>query len=181
MANSVHYLNLFLGGGAILLLVGSFIALLLLFIGPKKNTYLAFIDKHFLPLGFLISLLASLFSLVYSEVIGFLPCYLCWYQRAFLFPMPFIFGVAIWFKERKIVKFILPLLSVGFIISVYQNFVFYFVPDSAALPCDVSGASCYRLLIPEFGGYIQIPTLSLITYLALITVALVAHFYKKED
>jgi len=180
MSDSVHYLNLFLGSGAILLQVFSAIALFLLFIGPKKNAYLAFIDKHYLTLGFIISLMASLFTLVYSEIVGFVPCYLCWYQRVFMLPLPFIFGVAIWAKDRKIVKYVLPLLSVGFVISVYQNFFYYF-GEGSALPCDASGVSCYQQLVREFGGYISIPMLALTTFIALITIVLVAHFYKKED
>ena len=66
---NVHYLNLFLGASAILLQVFSVSALLMMFFGPKKNMYLDFIDKHFLEIGFLISISASLFSLIYSEVI----------------------------------------------------------------------------------------------------------------
>jgi disulfide bond formation protein DsbB len=178
---TVHYLNVLLGIGAIALQVFSVVALFLLFFGPKKNTYLAFIDKHYLHLGFVISLLASLFSLVYSEIIGFAPCYLCWYQRVFIFPMVFLFGTAIWSKERKIVKYVLPVLSVGFVISVYQNFVYYFSVDASGLPCDASGISCYQQLVSEFGGYISIPMLALTTFFALITIVLVAHFYKKED
>ena len=179
---ATHYLNLFLGAGAVALQAGSLLALFLLFVRAdknKKNSYLEFIDLHYLKLGFLISLLAALFSLVYSEVIGFLPCYLCWYQRIFIFPLPFIFGVAIWHKDRKIVKYVLPLLLVGFVISVYQNFYYYFAP--AAGPCDASSISCYQQLVSVFGGYISIPMLSLTTFLALLTVVLVAHFYKKED
>ena len=178
---NVHYLNLFLGAGAIILQVLSVVALYLLFIGPKKNAYLAFIDKHYLKLGFIISLCASLFSLVYSEIIGFAPCYLCWYQRVFTFPMFFIFGTAIWFKDRKIVKYVLPLLSVGFLISVYQNLIYYFKANASTLPCDASGASCYQQLVSEFGGYISIPMLALTAFVSLITIVLVAHFYKKED
>ena len=177
---TLHYLNIFLGSGAILLQIFSVVALFLLFIGPKKNAYLDFIDKHYLNLGFIISLLASLFSLVYSEIVGYVPCYLCWYQRVFLFPLPFIFGVAIWTKDRKIVKYVLPLLGVGFIFSVYQNFFYYFGGGST-LPCDASGVSCYQQLINAFGGYISFPMLSLSAFLALVTTVLVAHFYKKED
>ena len=180
MSESVNYLNLFLGGGAILLQVLSVAALVLLFIGPKKNVYLAFIDKYYLNLGFVIVSAASLFSLVYSEIIGFLPCYLCWYQRVFTFPLAFIFGIAIWHKDRKIVKYVLPLLIVGFVISVYQNFFYYF-GNSSNIPCDASGVSCYQQLVYEFGGYISIPMLALTTFVALITLVLVAHFYEKED
>lgn len=177
---TVHYLNMFLGLGAIILQIFSIIALYLLFIGPKKNVFLNFIDKHYLTLVFILSLLPSLFVLVYSEIIGFVPCYLCWYQRVFMFPLPFIFGVAIWFKDRKIVKYVLPLISVGFLISVYQNFMYYF-GNTSDLPCDASGVSCYQQLVYEFGGYISIPMLALTSFLALVTIVLVAHFYKKED
>src|SRR3989344_180167 len=114
---AVQYLNIFLGAGAIFLQIFSVIALFLLFIGPKKNIFLDFIDKHYLALGFMIALLSSLFSLVYSEIIGWVPCYLCWYQRIFMFPLVFIFGVAIWSKDRKVVKYTLPMLGVGFIFS----------------------------------------------------------------
>ena len=180
MNNSIHYLNLFLGSGAIVLQVFSVIALFLLFIGPKKNAFLNFIDKHYLSLGFIISLFASLLSLVYSEIVGFVPCYLCWYQRVFTFPLFLIFGMAIWHKDRKIVKYVLPMLSIGFVISVYQNFIYYF-GNTGNLPCDASGVSCYQQLVSEFGGYISIPMLALSSFLALITIVLVAHFYKKED
>ena len=177
---TVHYLNVFLGTGAIILQIFSIVALAVLFFRPKKNIFLDFIDKHFLPISFLLSLSASLFSLVYSEVVNFLPCYLCWFQRVFMFPLPFIFGSAIWHKDRKIVKYVLPLLSVGFIISVYQNFFYYF-GNGSLLPCDASGVSCYQRLVSEFGGYISIPMLALTTFFALIAIVLVAHFYKKED
>jgi len=176
---TTHYLNLFLGAGAILLQIISVIALLLLFLGRKKNTYLDFIDKHYMKLGFVVSLFASLFSMVYSEIINFAPCYLCWYQRVFMFPIVFIFASAIWYKDRKVVKYTLPMLLVGFFISVYQNFGYYFA-DKGTLPCDATGISCYQQLVYEFGGYISIPMLSLTTFFALITIVLVAHFYSDE-
>jgi disulfide bond formation protein DsbB len=177
---NVHLLNVFLGTGAITLQVLSVVALYLLFVGPKKNKYLAFIDKHYLKLGLLISLLTSIFPLVYSEIVNFLPCYLCWWQRVFTIPLVFIFGTAIWYKDRKIVKYTLPILLVGFLISIYHNLNYYFA-ETSNLPCDASGVSCYQHLVSEFGGYISIPMLALTSFVALITVVLVAHFYKKED
>lgn len=177
---NVHILNMFLGTGAILLQVLSVFALFLLFIGPKKNVYLNFIDKHYLKIGFVLSLFASIFPLVYSEIVEFLPCYLCWWQRVFMLPLVLIFGSAIWNKDRKIVKYTLPMLSVGFLISLYHNFGYYFGENGTA-PCDASGVSCYQRLVSEFGGYISIPSLALTAFFALITVVLVAHFYKKED
>jgi len=74
----------------------------------------------------------------------------------------------------------MPLLSVGFIISIYQNFIYYF-GEKGNLPCDASGISCYQQLVSEFGGYISIPMLALTSFFGILTIVLVAHFYKKED
>ncbi len=176
----IHYLNVFLGLGAVLLQVLSVIALFLLFFSSKKNKFLDYIDKHFLVLSFLISLFASVFPLVYSEIIGFLPCVLCWWQRVFLFPTLFLFGVALFDKDRKVIRYAAPLLSVGFLISLFHNFGYYFGENSSA-PCDASGVSCYQHLVSEFGGYISIPMLALTAFFALLTLLAVAHFYEKGE
>lgn len=179
---TVHYLNIFLGLGAILLQVFSVITLFLLFFRSKENRrnfFLDFIDKHFLELSFLIALLASIFPLVYSEIVRFLPCYLCWWQRVFMFPLVLIFGVAFWDEDRRVIRYAGPLLCAGFLVSVYQNFFYYF-GENANVPCDASGAYCYQRLVSEFGGYISIPMLALTAFFALLSLLAVAHFYKKE-
>lgn len=181
--DSVHYLNVFLGSGAILLQIFSVAALFLLFFRSKENktnAYLDFIDKHFLVLSFFISLFSSVFPLVYSEIVHFLPCYLCWWQRIFMFPTFILFGTALWDKDKKIVRYVAPLLSLGLLISIYQNFFYYF-GENSNLPCDASGISCYQHLVSEFGGYISIPMLALTAFFALLTLLAVAHFYKKES
>jgi disulfide bond formation protein DsbB len=181
-ADTVHYLNVFLGAGAILLQIFSVIALFLLFFRSKeksRNFYLDFIDKHFLILGFAITFFASVFPLVYSEIVNFLPCYLCWWQRVFMFPLVLMFGVALWDKDRKVIRYALPLLCAGVLVSAYQNFFYYFGETSSA-PCDASGVSCYQHLVSEFGGYISIPMLALTAFFGLLTLLAVAHFYKKE-
>jgi len=181
-ADAIHYLNVSLGVGVILLQIFSVSALLLLFFRPKeksKNFYLDFINKHFLILSFLVSLFSSIFPLVYSEIIHFLPCVLCWWQRVFMFPTLLLFGTALWDMDRKVIRYAAPLLSVGFLISVYHNFNYYF-GESSSLPCDASGISCYQHIVSEFGGYISIPMMALTAFFALLTLLAVAHFYKKE-
>lgn len=177
---NVHYLNLFLGSGAILLQIIFVVAFFMLLFGPKNNIFLDFIYKYFLPIGFLISLFASTFPLVYSEIINFPPCSLCWWQRVFMFPLVFMFGVALWDKDKKVIRYALPLLCIGFLISVYQNFFYYF-GENGNLPCDASGVSCYQRLVSEFNGYISIPMLALTAFFALLTLIMVVHFYKKGE
>ena len=179
--NTIHYLNVFLGAGAIVLQIFSVVALLALFFGPKKNKFLDYVDKHFLVLAFLIALVSSIFPLVYSEIIHYAPCNLCWWQRVFMFPQLLLFGVALWDKDRKVLRYSLPLLCVGFAVSVYQNFGYYFGEKLSSAPCDASGVSCYQHLVSEFGGYISIPMLALTAFFALLMLTLVVHFYKKKN
>jgi disulfide bond formation protein DsbB len=179
---TLRYLNLFLGSGAIILQVLSIVALFLLFFMPKeksRNFYLDFIDKHVLILSFLISLFASVFPMVYSEIANFLPCYLCWWQRIFMFPTVLMFGTALWDKDRKVIRYAMPILCAGFLVSAYQNFFYYF-GENSNLPCDASGASCFQHLVSVFGGYISIPMLALTAFFSLLTLLAVAHFYRKE-
>lgn len=177
---SVHYLNIFLGIGVIALQALSVLALgLLLFSREKGNFYLDLLKDNFLLIGFGISVFSSLFPLVYSEIIGFAPCALCWWQRVFMFPAMFLFTVALWTNDRKVIRYAAPILSAGILVSFYHNFFYYF-GESSALPCDASGISCYQRLVSEFGGYISIPMMSLTAYFALLSLLVVAYFYKKE-
>lgn len=95
-----------------------------------------------------------------------------------MFSTFFLFGTAFWDKDRKVVRYTTPLLSVGFLISVYQNFFYYF-GESSSLPCDASGVSCYQQLVSEFGGYISIPMLALTAFFSLLTLSAVVHFNPK--
>ena len=176
---TVNGLNIVLGIGAIALQIFSIVALGMLFFGNKKSKFLEYIEKHFLIFGFLFSLFMMVFSLVYSEVIGFAPCHLCWLQRIFSYPLVFMFAIALWDKDKKVVRYAIPLLAIGFIISVYQNLVYYF-GESSTVPCDSSGVSCYQRLVDVFGGYISIPMLALTGFFALLTLCLVVHFRQKH-
>jgi disulfide bond formation protein DsbB len=179
---AIHYLNVFLGAGAIVIQIFCVVTLFMLFFGTRgkeKNFLLDFINKHFLILGFLVTLSSSGFAMIYSEIIKFAPCYLCWWQRVFMVPLIFTFGVAFWEKDRKVIKYILPIASIGFLVSIYHNLNYYFGEVSSA-PCDASGISCYQHLVSEFGGYISIPMLALTSFLAVMTLLAVAHFYRKN-
>ena len=97
-----------------------------------------------------------------------------------MFPQVFLFGVALWVKDRKVIKYVISLAFVGVVVAAYHNLRYYFA-DAASLPCDASGVSCYQQLVSEFGGYISIPMLSLTSIFAIFVLVVVAHFYNKED
>lgn len=175
----LHYFNLLLGISGIVLQILCITAILSLFFGPQKNKYLLFVKEHFLLIGLLISMAGVLSSLFYSNIIGFIPCYLCWWQRIFLYPSFILFGLAYFKKDRNISYYIFPLLVLGSLVSIYHNFFYYFGEGTA--PCDASGVSCVQALVSEFGGYISIPSLALTSFVSLLVLLAVAHFYKSED
>ncbi len=170
---------MFLGLGAIILQIVSAVTLFLLFLGPKENKYLAFLKEKFIIFGFFLSLAPALFSIFYSEVLNYAPCFHCWVQRVFLFPQVFLFGVAWIRKDRNVLWYSIPLLLVGLADALYLNYLYYF--NQSGAPCDASGVSCVQQLVYEFGGYISIPMLALTSFVSLITLILVAHFYKNKD
>ena len=49
-----------------------------------------------------VSFVATLGSLYFSEVRGYEPCTLCWYQRILMYPIVLISGVALFQKNARI-------------------------------------------------------------------------------
>lgn len=161
--------------------------LFLVFVSKRKNRYLTIIKKNYLVIGFGISFLATLFSLIYSEVIGFVPCRLCWFQRIFMYPQILIFGLALWQKIRyqivenkEVLKYSFLLTLVGLSISIYHN-VLYYAKSGIDVLCDASGISCFKRIVSVFGGYISIPMLSLSAFFALMTMTIIVYLYKERD
>lgn len=126
---------------------------------------MTFIKNNLLQLALLQSIAATAGSLIFSELLKFPPCILCWYQRIFMYPLIVILAVGIWKKDKNIPFFVLPLSIIGLIISFYHNLLYYgIIPESSA-PC-VLGISCTTKFI-EWFGFITIPFLSMISFLLI--------------
>ncbi len=124
-----------------------------------------FIKKNLLQLAFLQAVLATIGSLIFSEILKFPPCILCWYQRIFMYPLVIILAVGIWKKDKNIPFFVLPLNIIGLLISIYHNLLYYnIIPESSA-PCTL-GISCTTKFI-EWFGFITIPFLSMMAFLSI--------------
>jgi disulfide bond formation protein DsbB len=102
---------------------------------------LAWISKNAYILIFALAALGMAGSLYYSEVLGLVPCLLCWYQRITLYPIVLIAAIAIWNDDRKAYRYILPLILIGTLISVYQNLLYYGIIPETLAPCTL-GVSC---------------------------------------
>ncbi len=179
MAPWIHYFNFITGLGVILLQIISLVVLVLLMFGGKENKFLDLIKRHFLLIGFLISLSAVLVSETYSMIIGWEPCLHCWVDRIFIFPQAIIFGIAWLRKDKNVIWYSLGLTICGLINAIYHLYIYYFGEGSA--PCDSSGVSCVQRLVYEFGGYISIPMNALTGFISLLILVAVVYFYKKES
>ena len=69
----------------------------------------------------IISLIATLGSLFFSEIMHFIPCSLCWYQRIFMYSLVLIFLMNLLFPDDKVFKYAILLVLFGWIISIYHN------------------------------------------------------------
>lgn len=97
-------------------------------------------------------------SLFYSEIIGFNPCKLCWFQRIFMYPMFVLALVSIVSKEKLAPKYFLSLAIPGILISTYHAFSQL---TGADLDCGVIGQSesCGKMWVKQL-GYITIPVMA---------------------
>ena len=64
----------------------------------------------------LVATVATLGSLFFSEVMEFVPCVLCWYQRILMYPLVIIFLVGLFPLDKKVIKFSLPLVMIGWLV-----------------------------------------------------------------
>lgn len=71
--------------------------------------------------AWVITLIAMIGSLYFSEVQNFKPCPLCWYQRIAMYPLVLLLGIAALTQDFKIRRYALPLALIGFGIALFQN------------------------------------------------------------
>ncbi|MEM3122373.1 MAG: disulfide oxidoreductase [Candidatus Pacearchaeota archaeon] len=134
----------------------------------KKKFQPLFINENILFFAFLVSLVATLGSLFFSEVAKYEPCKLCWFQRIFMYPQVIILGIALWKKEFLVRKYAIPLSVIGALIAGF-HYLLQIRVLNLNLPCSTIGqsVSCSTLFVMKF-GYITIPMMALISFLLII-------------
>lgn len=116
------------------------------------------------------ALVASIGSLFLSEVLGYTPCVLCWYQRIAMYPLVVVLAVGILRRDRGIYMTVLPLSVIGLAIALYHNLLYVGVIPEAASVCR-AGVSCTTRFF-EWLGFITIPLLSLTAFTVITTLML---------
>ena len=126
------------------------------------------IIKHkYLFLGLLISLTATLGSLYYSDILGYEPCKLCWYQRILMYPQVILFFVAALKKHTKITIYSINLSAIGAVIAIFHYYIQ--ITNNNDFSCSVIGysASCTQQFFLKY-GYITIPMMAITAFVLLI-------------
>jgi len=117
----------------------------------------------------LVALVSTLGSLFFSDIIGYAPCTLCWYQRIAMYPLVILFLVGMFQPVKYTIRYSLPVVGVGLFIALYHNLLHYGIVPESASPCR-AGVPCSTVYI-NWLGFITIPMLSAISF-GLILVAL---------
>ncbi len=125
-----------------------------------------FIGPNALGMAFLVALLATMGSLYFSDVAGFEPCKLCWYQRIAMYPLVLILGIAAVRRDTGIRPYAIALAAIGAIVSTY-HLALEWIPALDTGACGV-GPACSIVWFRVF-GFISLPMLALVAFLFIIT------------
>ncbi len=113
-----------------------------------------------------VALTATFGSLFYSEILGFIPCKLCWLQRICMYPLTIIYGVSIFKRDISLIVPGAILSSIGFFLSIY-HYISQKIPQSFGIINSCGDLSCTATYVNYF-GFITIPFLAAVAFAILI-------------
>lgn len=177
MASYAPWLTTVATTGTLLLEIAVVVIIALLVLAHYKNyrarQLLETTAHYVLPVLFGLTALSILITLWYSEVLGFIPCGLCWMERVFLYPQAALMAVALWRRDRtRIFEYLIALSLAGAAIALYHHYLQ--MGGTSVLPCPASGnADCGKRLIFEF-GHITFPFMAFVIFAANTIFATIA-------
>lgn len=124
-----------------------------------------------LPLAAVVATTAMGGSLYFSEVLGYVPCTLCWYQRIAMYPLAPILGLAALRRDLSVRTYGWVLAGSGALIALY-HYAVQWMPDLEATSCAADNP-CSAVWVREF-GFVSIPFMALAGFLAISALLWVA-------
>ena len=125
--------------------------------------------------AFLVSSVATAGSLFFSEIAGFVPCELCWYQRICMYPLSILTLLPALASDYRIARYLLPLPIVGACIAVYQILIEQGVVKQTEACLISAPGGCATKWTDEL-GYLTIPVLTLTAFALLSGFLILARF-----
>jgi disulfide bond formation protein DsbB len=136
------------------------------------------IAPNAIGIAWVVAVLATAGSLYFSEVAGFDPCRLCWYQRIAMYPLVVVLTVAAYRRERAGAVYAGALAAVGAVIALY-HVALEWIPALDTGACDPDNP-CTLVWFRVF-GFISLPTLALAAFLLILTVLSIRPREAAED
>lgn len=124
-------------------------------------------------LAFIVALVATIGSLLYSEAFHYIPCRLCWFQRIAMYPLSIILLVGAIRREAVVRFYALPIALIGLAISIYHNLVQFF-PSLEGGSCDPAVPCSARSI--ELFGFMDLPFMAGVGF---IVISVLLAFYTK--
>jgi disulfide bond formation protein DsbB len=130
----------------------------------------AALGPHAPTAALVVAAVATAGSLYYSEIVDYIPCELCWYQRICMYPLFAVLAVGVVLRDRKVVWYAAPFVVFGAPVSLYHWLV-------ERVPSLEESSSCSAFVpcsVPYFEklGYITLAFMALSAFL-LVAVLLV--------
>lgn len=136
---------------------------------------LSFYKRHATKLAFAAALASMLGSLFFSEVLGWTPCPLCWWQRIFMYSSVFVLGWSMWRNDQPVGLTYAAVLSVpGALIAAYHMGLHQFERFLSSAACGAGEVSC-EASYTFWYGYITIPTMALTGFLVILAFAWISN------
>ncbi|NJN17740.1 MAG: disulfide bond formation protein B [Oscillochloris sp.] len=117
-------------------------------------------------IALLAAMIATCGSLFFSEVLQWIPCELCWYQRILMYPIGLILLLGIWREDRGIHWYVLPLSLTGVAVSLYHYLVVMLILPPPACAGTVPCAIDY-INIPGALSFVKVPFLALVAFIII--------------
>lgn len=130
-----------------------------------------FIYRNSFFLALAVAWTATIGSLYFSEVLGYIPCTLCWYQRILMYPLALIVAVGLVRMDSQLAYFILPFSLFGQGVATYHYLIqktqIFGVPTACS-----SSVPCTSVWINWF-GFITIPFLAMTAFFLITLLTLI--------
>jgi len=111
-------------------------------------------------LAFVVTAVATLGSLFFSEIADFVPCKLCWFQRIFMYPLALVVPLMALARDNRAARYLLPLPVIGAGVAVYHIMIEEGWVEQAHTCLISAPGGCATKWVDEF-GYVTIPILAL--------------------
>lgn len=118
-------------------------------------------------IAFMLALIATAGSLFYSQVMGFIPCEFCWYQRILMYPLTVITLIGSIKRDDLLPLYVLPFSIAGLFVSGYHILLQNGIVTRVGV-CQ-AGVSCGAKYV-NYLGFISIPVMAFTAFLLITLV-----------